>query len=191
MKLSITDELRYIGEQTSRFIPGEIYKIHSIDAKGVWVMPNCRDHNSTRVIFYHIEFDQYFEVVREDGALPVEPIVLTKGQEEAVTLVKTMTDDINLILMAHSRKFELAGETYGMGWEVKELEALNELSVVDLATALLVGYKVELTAEEKAIELLQSETPELYEIYKSGSLEYQKGVLDALIAEVERNESKS
>lgn len=191
MKLSITDELKYIGERTSRFIPGEVYKIHSIDAKGVWVMPNNKNPNNTRIVFYHLEFDQYFEVVRAENALPIEPIALTKAQAEAVELVKTMTDDMNLILMAHSRKFELAGETDGMGWEVKELEALNELSVVDLATALLVGYKVELTAEEKAIEILQSETPELYEIYKSGSPEYQKGVLDALIAEVERNESKS
>lgn len=190
MKLSITDELRYIGEQTSRFIPGDIYKIHSIDAKGVWVMPNRHDHNSIRVVFYHMEFHKYFEVVREEDVLPVEPIALTKAQAEAVEMMRRIIGDINLMLLQHAARFDGEGNLT-KPWTSYKYVALNKLSVTDLATALLASYKVELTAEEKAIEILQSETPELYKIYKEGSPEYQKGVLDALVAEVERNESKS
>lgn len=180
---TITDKLRYIGTDTklSGFYHGGYHTIHSIDHKGVWVLLNGVNYNENRRLFYHMEFHKHFEIIRENP-LPVGAVTLTKAQANAIEAIKELTDSKDLVLLTHASHLDIDG-TLKSGWESERLLPLNELSLEQLATALLVGYEIQLTSEEKALEKLQYGTPELYEIYQNGSPEYQKGVLEVLLDE--------
>lgn len=79
-----------------------------------------------------------------------EPLKVSKNLHKQLdSLLKLRGNNINSILLDHAETKLISSATkwYGNGWEI-----LNELTLDEMATALYVGYELEPSPEEKALD---------------------------------------
>jgi len=79
-----------------------------------------------------------------------QPLKVSKKlHKQLKSLLKFRGNDISSILLDHAETKLISSATkwHGNGWEI-----LNELTLDEMATALYVGYELEPTPEEKALD---------------------------------------
>lgn len=79
-----------------------------------------------------------------------QPLKVSKNlYKQLNSLLKLRGNNLNSILLDHAETKLISSATKwsGNGWEI-----LNELTLDEMATALYVGYELELSPEEKALD---------------------------------------
>jgi len=79
-----------------------------------------------------------------------QPLKVSKNlYKQLDSLLKLRGDSLNSILLDHAETKLISSATKwsGNGWEI-----LNELTLDEMATALYVGYELELSPKEKALD---------------------------------------
>lgn len=141
MGFKVGDKLQHTGISDAYYKRDGIYEVIEVDDEEVRIS----NETGNTTWFTLSQVVSLFKRIDEPQQPQVTKVKLS--QEQARALENAMKDnDIEYVITAHAT----AGE-----WVPDEKRALNELSVADLARALLIGYDVEQTAEEKLAEYYQ------------------------------------
>lgn len=161
MEFKVGDKLRFKAASNEYYTQGDVYEVVDYDEGNDLYTLKLDDG----VDFWHTkDVRECFQHIDEQQP-QVTKVKLT--QEQARALENVMKDnDIECVITAHAEPGK---------WMSAESRALNELSVADVARAVLIGYEVEQTAKEKVLvayeaaeRMLNAESRKDEKSYESG-----------------------
>lgn len=148
MEFKVGDKLRYIGGNNDFYARGGVFEITDFDGGNKLYTVQGKQGAD---LWHSNDITEWFEHINKPRQPQVTKVKLTQEQAKALEIELTsFHNNVAEFLEIHAQIVNCEENHY-----TSEVGALNELSVADLARALLIGYDVEQTREEKLAEYYQ------------------------------------